>query len=143
MLVVILGGTYFGTYLQAKEHRERNDCQRSDSPRRVVLPVSKYPNIMDHVRDATAGRTRTGRWPRVLVKRSHGEDRRRDAAIKMSLLPPREGMDRDEYPPAVGRKTLSADVRYVPSSENRSAGAVMGNRIRSLCDGARFVLVSR
>ena len=31
-----------------------------------------------------------------------------------------------------------ADVRYVPSSENRSHGATLGNELSRLCDGTRF-----
>ena len=39
-------------------------------------------------------------------------------------------MDRDEYPMSMGRRTWRADVAYVPSSENRSAGAVVGIKLR-------------
>ena len=31
-----------------------------------------------------------------------------------------------------------ADVAYVPSSENRSHGSVMGIKLRRFCDGTRF-----
>jgi hypothetical protein len=31
-----------------------------------------------------------------------------------------------------------ADVRYVPSSENRSHGASLGAKLRERCDGVRF-----
>ena len=53
-------------------------------------------------------------------------------------------------PPAIGRgrgKGLTrgrdptgwkADVAYVPSSENRSHGSVMGIKLRRFCDGTRF-----
>jgi hypothetical protein len=47
-------------------------------------------------------------------------------------------MDRDEYPPAVGRSSVRASVRYVPSSENRSHGATLGIKLRRYCDGTRF-----
>jgi len=59
-------------------------------------------------------------------------------------------MDRDEYPPAVGRgrgahlargshpRGWLADVAYVPSHENRSHGSTMGIKLRRFCDGTRF-----
>ena len=59
-------------------------------------------------------------------------------------------MDRDEYPPAVGRgrgaqlvrgsspRGWRADVAYVPSSENRSHGATLGNKLARFRDGTRF-----
>ena len=31
-----------------------------------------------------------------------------------------------------------ADVRYVPSSENRSHGSSMGAKLRRFCNGVRF-----
>jgi len=65
-------------------------------------------------------------------------------------IPTRDGYDRDEYPPAVGRgkgKDLErgsnphgwmAHVRYVPSSENRSHGSSMGAQLRRFCNGVQF-----
>ena len=59
-------------------------------------------------------------------------------------------MDRDEFPASVGRgkgrgltqgsnpRGWKADVAYVPSSENRSHGSVLGLKLRRYCDGTRF-----
>jgi hypothetical protein len=59
-------------------------------------------------------------------------------------VPTRPGFDRDEYPPTVAREGGGgADIRYVRSSENRSAGAYMGGRLRGWCDGQRFVILVR
>jgi hypothetical protein len=102
---------------------------------RVVLPPARYPHILAHVRYATSHG-----WPRVLVVNRRGAAHRRDVAT--SVLPTRPGFDRDEYPAAVGRTTLTADVRYVPSGENRSQGATMGARLAPFCDGQRFRLVA-
>jgi hypothetical protein len=68
-----------------------------------------------------------------------GAAQRRD--VLLEGIPTRDGMDRDEYPPAVGRTSSTAgdaSVRYVPSSENRSHGSDLGNQLSSYCDGARF-----
>lgn len=73
----------------------------------VTLSVKKYPNIIAHIQ-----RSWQLGYPRVL--RIH----------------------RDEAPAAVLRSTVRADVAYVPSSENRSAGATLGAAISRYCDGA-------
>ena len=60
------------------------------------------------------------------------------------------GFGRDEYPPAVGRghgKGLErgsdptgwkADVRYVPSDENRAQGSALGAKLHRFCNGTKF-----
>jgi hypothetical protein len=92
-------------------------------------------------------------WPRRLVVNRRGADARRERALRD--IPTREGFDRDEYPPAVGRgrgpgltrgrnpRGWKADVRYVPSSENRSHGATLGDRLEPFCNGTRFRYVFR
>jgi len=82
------------------------------------------------------------------VLNRRGADARRDRLL--GGFPTRAGFDRDEYPPAVGRgrgkglrrgtrpRGWKADVRYVPSSENRSHGATLGIKLRRFCDGTRF-----
>lgn len=77
-----------------------------------------------------------------------GADERRDRLLED--YPTKSGFDRDEYPPAVGRgqgKGLErgsdptgwkADVRYVPSAENRSHGSVLGVKLRRFCSGTKF-----
>ena len=84
----------------------------------------------------------------MLVLNRAGADERRERLLGRSA--PRAGMDRDEYPPAVGRgrgahlvrgshpRGWKADVAYVPSSENRSHGSTMGIKLRRFCDGTRF-----
>jgi hypothetical protein len=68
-------------------------------------------------------------WPRRLVVNRRGADARRERGLRDA--PIREGYDRDEYPPDVGRgrgpglergrspRGWKDDVRYVPSAENR------------------------
>jgi hypothetical protein len=116
------------------------------SPGRVVnitFSKTKYPNIRRHYLAAL----RSG-WPTVLTVHRAGADARRDKLLRRVATRP--GMDRDEYPPAVGRgkgahlvrgsnpRGWQADVAYVPSSENRSQGSVMGIKLRRFCDGTRF-----
>jgi hypothetical protein len=118
-------------------------CARPTGVQRLVFSRADYPNVRRHFR----GALRRG-WPRVLVVNRRGADARRDRLLED--IPTRDGYDRDEYPPAVGRgrgrglergrdpRGWRADVRYVPSSENRSHGAALGNMLRDLCNGTRF-----
>ena len=60
------------------------------------------------------------------------------------------GLDRDEYrrmlvagwarglERGVNPRGWRADVRYVPSHENRSHGSTMGIKLRRFCNGTRF-----
>lgn len=119
------------------------DCGRPKRVVRISFSATKYPNVRRHFRRAV----RRG-WPKRLVLNRPGADERRDRLLEGYET--REGYDRDEYPPAVGRgrgkglkrgrdpRGWKADVAYVPSSENRSHGATMGIKLRRFCNGTRF-----
>jgi hypothetical protein len=123
-----------------------DECAKPDAVQRLVFSLSKYPNVRRHFR----GALRRG-WPRLLVLNRPGADDRRDRLLEG--IPTRDGFDRDEYPPAVGRGKgaglergsepcgWKADVRYVPSSENRSHGASLGAKLADFCNGTRFQYV--
>src|SRR5919106_3269413 len=110
------------------------ECVRPGGVQRIVFSAQQFPNVRRHFR----GAVRRG-WPRRLVVNRRGADARRERVLRD--IPTREGFDRDEYPPAVGRgrgpglergrnpRGWRADVRYVPSSENRSHGATLGDRL--------------
>jgi hypothetical protein len=120
------------------------ECVRPSGVERIVFSAEAYPNVRRHSR----GALRRG-WPRRLVVHRRGADARRDRALRD--IPVREGFDRDEYPPAVGRglergrnpRGWKADVRYVPSSEGRSHGASLGGQLGPFCNGTRFRYVFR
>jgi len=119
-------------------------CERPAGVQRLVFSAAKYPNIRRHFGRAVRRRG----WPRRLVLNRPGADERRERLLRD--VPTRDGFDRDEYPPAVGRgsgpglergrhpRGWKADVRYVPSSENRSHGATLGALLAPFCDGVRF-----
>jgi hypothetical protein len=123
-------------------------CTRPRGVKRIIFSRSEYPNIRKHFRIAV----KQG-WPRRLVVNRPDADARRDRLLED--IPTKDGYDRDEYPPAVGRgkgpglergrdpRGWKAHVRHVPSSENRSHGAVLGNALEEFCNGTRFRYVFR
>ena len=114
---------------------------------RLLFSKTKYRHIRQHVMNALGKG-----WPRVMVLNRKGADERRDRLLEG--IPTRAGMDRDEYPAAVGRGRPNgdlrglvrginptgwmADVAYVPSKENRSHGSALGAKLRGFCDGTKF-----
>lgn len=122
-------------------------CTSPRSVQSVTFSSAKYPTIRRHVNRAV----RAG-WPRVLTINREGSDQRRSRLLRGK--PTRAGFDRDEYPPAMARGRGSAvrgsapvgwmaSVMYVPRSENRSHGAVMGAAARKWCNGVRFRFIFR
>jgi hypothetical protein len=109
---------------------------------RVRFDDDRWPHIADHIRDAQRLRSRGRlRFRRVLhIDRAGADENRRQS---LQGIPTRKGFDRDEYPPAVAREGgKGADVRYVRSGENRSAGSYMGNELGSYCSKQRFRLLA-
>ena len=105
-------------------------CKRPAKPVAVTFSRARYPNIVRHIELSW----KRG-YPRVLRINRAGADGRRDQLLEG--IPTRPGYDRDEAPAAVLRATVRASVRYVPSSENRSAGSRLGSKIGPYCDGVR------
>lgn len=98
----------------------------------VRLEDDRYPFTTDHILDAI----RMGKRRLLHLDRAHAAQHRAEATRG---IPTKPGYDRDEYPPAVSREGgRGADVRHVPSSDNRGAGASMGNQLRAYCNGHAF-----
>lgn len=124
-----------------------SSCTRPAGVQRLRFSAERYPNIRAHAIAAIAAG-----WPRILVLNRPGKGERRERLLQN--IPTKAGFDRDEYPPAVGRGRSYngqrglvrgtdptgwvADVMYVPSGENRSHGATLGNKLRRFCNGTRF-----
>lgn len=100
---------------------------------RVGLSKTKYPEVRAHWEQAI----REG-WPRLLKIHRKGASTRR--AKLLAGIPTRPGRDRDEYPMAMARTSIKADVAYVDSSQNRGAGSVQGVKLRRYCSGQRFTI---
>lgn len=118
----------------SREHRATAEtgCKRAPKPIVVNLPRSKYPNIDAHIEASW----RKG-YPKVLtIHRANADERRHKL---LNGIPTRPGFDRDEAPAVVLRATWRADVAYVESRQNESAGASLGAQLRGWCSGQRVV----
>jgi len=85
------------------------------------------------------GTSDPARLARVLTVNRAGAKERRTALLRG--VPTKPGLDRDEYPMAMARTAISANVELIPSSQNRGAGAVQGIKLRRYCTGQRFEIV--
>jgi hypothetical protein len=106
----------------------RPQCRRPNHDVRITFSKGDYPNIIRHIEYSF----RVG-YPKRLVIWRKGADQRRDQLLEG--IPTKPGYDRDEAPAAVLRKKVKADVRYVPSGENRSAGSSLGRQLSGFCNG--------
>jgi hypothetical protein len=107
-------------------------CQTQHNSVHVQLSASRYPETTDHIADAIAAGQ-----PSLLHIDRADEDAHRAASL--ADYPPRAGFDRDEYSPAVSFEGgAGADVRYIDPSDNRGAGASMGNQLQGWCEGQPF-----
>lgn len=112
------------------------DCKRIKGVVKVYLDPAKYPYTVAHAKEAFA----KGQ-PRVWHLDRKDAEEHRDLDLKG--IPTKEGFDRDEEPAAATRESAngSADVAYVPSSDNRGAGSTMGSQLTDFCEGQAFKLV--
>jgi hypothetical protein len=124
----------------------RPSCTRTPRVVPIGFSATRFPAIRRHVEQALASG-----WPRVMVLNRPGAEARRAKLLEESDLGTFPGLDRDEYPPAIGRGRgprwlrrgidpvgWRASVRYVPAEENRGHGARLGVKLRRFCDGQRF-----
>jgi hypothetical protein len=84
--------------------KPKSSCVRPQGVLRLVFSKTKYRHIREHVMDALGKG-----WPKVMVLNREGADERRDRLLED--IPTRPGMDRDEYPAAVGRGRPNGDKR--------------------------------
>jgi len=122
---------------------KKPSCQKPSAVQRITFSKTKYRNIREHY-IAAVGKG----WPRILVANRPYADARRDRLLEDYET--RDGFDRDEYPPALGRgrgkglqkgvnpRGWKADVDYVRSSENRSHGSRLGAKLKRFCNGTKF-----
>jgi hypothetical protein len=107
-------------------------CQTQHNSVHVQLSASRYPETTDHIADAIAA----GQPSLLHIARDEEEANR---AASLADYPPRAGFDRDEWPMAMSDEGgAGADVRYIDPSDNRGAGATVGNALEDWCNGQPF-----
>ncbi len=124
-IVVVAGAAFIGSSFLV-------DDPKVPTCKIVDLDDRKHARILDHAHDAVE----RGLPGRLTIDRPEARINRR---FSLRGIPTKSGYDRDEYPPATSDEGgKGASVRYVRSSENRSAGSLLGRQLRGLPDGACF-----
>lgn len=115
-----------------EEREEEEECQRT-----VTVDSARAPQSTQHMIDAWAAG-----HPSVLTLCKACATANRAASLRG--IPTQPGKDRDEYPPAMFLEGgAGASVRHLPYSDNRSAGAQMGNQLRNVPAGCRITITIR
>jgi len=101
----------------------------------IGISRSKYPESAAHIEEAQAASK-----PSVLTLARPGAKARRYQALKGTK--PTPGKDRDESPPAMFKEGgTGASVRTIDSSDNKGAGASMGEQCQSVKNGDKVLIV--
>jgi hypothetical protein len=109
-------------------------CKTCPCKRTVVISRSLSPKAAQHIVDAQAAGQ-----PKTLTYEPFGAIARGRQAVRK--LPTKDGYDRDEYPPKTfAEGGATASVRYVPSSDNRSAGGQMTSQLAGATPGCRVTM---
>jgi hypothetical protein len=95
----------------------------------VNLSKSKYPESAQHINDAI----KNGQPEVLTINRVGAEANRQESLKNINKIP---GSDLDEYPPAMFKEGGSgASILPISPSDNRGAGATIGNQLRIYPDG--------
>ena len=114
------------------EDKRKEKCERT-----VSVDSARAPQSTRHMLDAWAKG-----YPSVLTLCKACAAANRVASLRG--VPIMDKMDRDEYPPAMFLEGgIGASVRHLPYSDNRSAGAQIGNQLRSVPEGCRIAITIR
>lgn len=109
-------------------------CSLVSRPVVVDLNDVRTPATVLHVRDAV----RAGQPRELHLDRVNADAHR---ALSLRGIATAPGKDRDEYPPAASAEGgAGADVRLIPSGDNRSAGSTMRAQLAPFCEGQRFII---
>lgn len=133
LIALIAFAMVWGLLLLVAPESRPQACKTNSGAVVVNLNNDRSPAAVSHVRRAI----RAGQPWFLHIDRVH-EDVHRRASLRG--IPKVAGHDLDEYPPAVAAEGgAGADVDPILPSDNRSAGATMGNALRGYCDGQAFV----
>jgi Deoxyribonuclease NucA/NucB len=114
------------------------ECRTSSQPVLVDQDGRVFRHALDAIRKGHA---------KLLHKGEPGTSDRNRAAWKKKQgkkFPGRgeDGLDRDEYPPAMSIEGgADTDLRYIPSVENQAQGRELGKQMGAYCPGQAFVYI--
>ncbi|MFF2484284.1 DNA-entry nuclease [Paenibacillus sp. NPDC058071] len=104
---------------------------------KLYFPSERFPETAKHIEDAIAA----GESPICTIDRSGAEDNRKQS---LKDVPTKKGYDRDEWPMAMCIEGgEGADIEYISPSDNRGAGAWVGNQLENFADGSRVEFIVR
>lgn len=116
---------------------DNSSCASQESAVVVDLDNQKHARVLGHAWSAIS----QGRPILLHIDRKGADENRRES---LRGIPTKKGFDRDEYPPAIAEEGgVGASVRLIRSSENRSAGSIMGRQLRPWCNGQLFMYEGR
>ncbi len=99
----------------------------------LTIPADRYPAAAQHASDAI----KAGHSAICTVDRKGAKDRREQS---LANTPVKHGYDRDEFPMAMCREGgTGADIRYIDPSDNRGAGAWVGNKLKGYPNGTKII----
>ncbi len=134
------------TYQAVHELRELSE---EPPQHHIFISEDRYPESAEHAEEAQSGTTWRGSQSRegdphpseVTIDRDGAAERRRESTGVVPAQPRHQGIDRDEYPPAVfGEGGQGASVKYIDSSDNRGAGSSMRHQMRGLDNGTTVTI---
>lgn len=108
-----------------------NCCART-----IVISHSQAPESAKHIDDAQAAG-----FPRELTYDADPVAKELRRRSSLQGIPTKSGYERDEYPPAAFVENAgAADVRYVTTRDNRSAGGTIGANLKGVPAGCHITL---
>jgi RHS repeat-associated protein len=102
----------------------------------VVIDGSKHPESAKHLDEAI----KSGKKNEGVVDRPGASDRRKE---NLKGHKTEKNKDRDEAPPAVIDTGEKASVKKIDQSDNRGAGASIGNQLNNIPDGTKVRIVPK
>lgn len=108
---------------------------KAAKPVEIYIDGSRHPESAQHGDEAKKDKAVKVEG---VVDRKGRDARRKENLEGVEIIP---GKDRDEFPPAVIKTGGKVSVKHITSSDNRGAGASIGQQIRNLPDNTRVRIV--
>jgi len=125
------GSTAASNKIEAGTSEGKAAAASGEAPVCATISRTKHPEAAEHVEAAQAA----GQPAELTIDRVGAKARGREA---LRGYPSKPGKDRDEYPPKMFEEGgRGASVRPIAPSDNRGAGASVGNQLRKHLNGTK------